>query len=147
MTDGRKLYRTIVGYALALVTTVEVGTQVACTRNQRIAPREGPTPAYCEVNDCAVHGRIVDEHGAPVAGATVEYAGQTTTSDAQGFWTFPPVREGMVAARAESSTTVTVTKDGRVVSQEYDGRSDGRFGPPPVNLQFPALPPPPPLPP
>lgn len=37
MSAGRTLYRTIVGYALALVTTVETGALVGCTR----PPREG----------------------------------------------------------------------------------------------------------
>lgn len=145
MNDGRKLYRSIVGYGFALAATVEAGA--ACSSGTRQGPmREGPTPAYCEVNDCALHGTVVDEHGKPFAGATIEYAGQTTTSDASGAWTFPANRSGMMPA--ENARAITArTKDGRVVTQEYDGGDNHMYGPPPVRLQFPALPPPPPPPP
>ena len=147
MTNGGKLYRTIVGYGFALAATVETGA--ACSGPTRGPMREGPTPAYCEVNDCALHGTIVDEHGKPVAGATIEYAGQTTTSDAAGAWTFPPSRYGMVPATAEGEKANTITArtaDGRVVTQEYAGGEHHAYGPPPVTLAFPPLPPVPPPP-
>jgi hypothetical protein len=103
---------------------------------------------YCEVNDCSLRGTIVDEHDKPVAGATIEYAGQTTTSDASGAWAFPGSRSGMLAPAGEDSRTITAkTADGRVVTQEYDGSDSHRYGPPPVNLKFPPLPPVPPPPP
>lgn len=137
-----KLYRTIVGYGVALVATVEAGA--ACSGPRRGPMREGPTPAFCDENPCAVHGVILDERGAPVAGATIEYAGQTTTSDAGGEWTFPPVRGERVGSGASGNTITAKATGGRVVSQEYEGRSDGRYPPSPVRLQFLPLPPVPP---
>lgn len=145
MSDGAKLYRTIVGYGFALAATVETGA--ACSGPRRGPMREGPPPMYCEVNDCAVHGTIVDEHGKPVAGATIEYAGQTTTSDAAGVWTFPPSRSGMIAPASENANTITAkTAGGRVVTQEYTGADSHRYGPSTINLVFPPLPPVPPPP-
>jgi hypothetical protein len=103
---------------------------------------------YCDTNDCAVHGTVVDENGKPVAGATIEHAGQTTTSDAAGSWTFPPSRYGVTPMASENANTITArTADGRVVTQEYTGSGSHQFGPPAINLKFPPLPPVPPPPP
>ena len=117
MSDARKLYRSIVGYGIALTAVVETGA--ACSSPRRGPMREGPTPAYCDQNDCSLRGTLVDEHDRPVANATITYGAETTTTDAAGAWKLSQPRY----SSNESGRLSVRTADGRMLEQEIEDRS------------------------
>ena len=92
--------------------------------------REGPPPARCTAaNPCGLSGQVVDETGAPIAGASVTMGREVVKTD----------EGGQFSLRGDDGLAATVeatTPDGRRGPARVGGEGDS------VTLRSEGLPPP-----
>lgn len=92
-----------------LFSVVAMATVYGCDKNDKTVPTPPtpPTPSpIVEVINSGISGKIVDDLGAPVSGATVTAGTATTVTDANGAFSIP------TAAMRKAGGQITVEKAG-----------------------------------